>query len=88
MKTLITHHNPHLDDICGMWLLERFDPSFKAAKHFYVAANPDVLHKKIPSDANHVPVGVGRGAFDEHKGDINDSAASLVWKFLKKKGLK
>ena len=71
-----------------MWLLERLDASFKNAKHSYVAANPDVLHKKILSDANHVPVGVGRGAFDEHKGDIGDSAASLVWKFLKKKGLK
>lgn len=32
-------------------------------------------------------VGVGRGKYDEHKGDLRDSATSLIWKDLKRRRL-
>ena len=36
MKILATHHNPHLDDVCGIWLLNRFHPSYKRAKVAFI----------------------------------------------------
>lgn len=48
----------------------RFVSSLTAARH----AGP-----------NTILIGVGRGKFDEHKGDVLESAASLVWKELRRK---
>jgi hypothetical protein len=90
MKTLVTHVKPHLDDICGIWLLRTYLPGFsKAIIRFIpidekggktwdgraVDSNPSVIH-----------VGVARGAFDEHRGVKNASATTLVWNYLKRKG--
>lgn len=80
MKTLVTHVRPHLDDICGAWLFRRFVPAFRGARLKFVSATT-----KDPGDPNRVFVGMGRGRFDEHKGDINEAAASLVWKFVRPK---
>jgi len=82
MKTLVTHVIPHLDDIAALWLLVRFDPSAKRAPLKFVETSPEGV--KLPKGA--VGVGVGRGIYDEHKGDKKDSAVSLVWKDLKRKG--
>lgn len=48
----------------------RFVSSLTAARH----AGP-----------NKILIGVGRGKFDEHKGDVEESAASLVWKEVRRK---
>lgn len=79
---LATHQNPHLDDIAALWLLQRFHPRWKKAAWKFFPANTlrdnDLHDKKITF------VGIGRGQFDEHKGDLADCAASLVFKFLLK----
>lgn len=90
MKTLITHINPHLDDICAIWLYKKFHPDFKDAKlEFLSAAKGGVTFegKEVDLDPDVIHFGIGRGKYDEHKGDILESAASLVWKDLKQSGL-
>ncbi|HTK60525.1 MAG TPA: hypothetical protein VL283_04990 [Candidatus Baltobacteraceae bacterium] len=82
MKTLVTHVIPHLDDIAALWLLVRFDPTAKRAPLKFVETSPEGV--KMPKGA--IGVGVGRGIYDEHKGDKKDSAVSLVWKDLKRRG--
>lgn len=82
-KSLVTHLIPHLDDIAAFWLLVRFDPALKKARLKFVQTSPE----GIKLAAGEIGVGVGRGKYDEHKGDKNDSATSLVWKDLKRRGL-
>src|SRR3989344_1492936 len=81
MKILVTHINPHLDDIAAIWLFKRFNPDFKEAEVQYISA--DHGNKGLEEKEGTVYVGVGRGEFDEHKGDLEDCAASLVWKNIK-----
>lgn len=81
-KTLVTHVIPHLDDIAALWLLVRFEPSAKEARLKFVTTSPEGIRLA----KGELGVGVGRGKYDEHKGDKKDSAASLVWKDLKRKG--
>ncbi len=82
-KTLITHINPHLDDICAIWLFKRFEPSFKGAEVDFISASNE--NKQDSEDL--IYLGVGKGQFDEHKGDTKDCATSLVWKHFKSKNL-
>lgn len=80
MKTLVTHYRPHLDDICAFWILKRYLPEAKDAALAFTATGPGggVMH----DDADTVCVGVGRGMFDEHKGDVGDCATTLVFKHV------
>lgn len=82
-KKLITHINPHLDDIAAIWLLKKYLPDFANAEIDFISA--DNQHQ-IESD-DLLFVGVGRGKYDEHKGDVEDCATSLVWKDLLSKNL-
>ena len=75
-KTLVTHINPHLDDIAAIWLYKKIYPEFKDASLEFVSATND----KLENTEDKVYVGVGRGEFDEHKGDTEDCATSLVYK--------
>lgn len=85
MKTLVTHINPHLDDIAAIWLLQKFYPRFKESQVEFISAGKGNQGLKESEDT--IYIGVGRGRFDEHKGDLADCATSLVWKFLKKENL-
>lgn len=80
MKTLITHIRPHLDDICAMWLLKRYLPEAKDAALDFIATNEK--GGDVVDNPDFVYVGVGRGQFDEHKGDIGDCATTLVFKYV------
>lgn len=84
-KTLITHINPHLDDIAAIWLFKRFHSGFENAKIKFISAEKGAGGLKESKDT--IYFGVGKGKFDEHKGDIGDCATSLVWKEVKKEGL-
>src|SRR3989344_8713188 len=82
-KILITHINPHLDDIAAIWLFKKFHPEFDSATvEFLQATSGNVTWqgKPIDSDPDVVHFGIGKGKFDEHKGDLDDCATSLVWK--------
>lgn len=90
MKILVTHINPHLDDIAAIWLFKKFHPEYNNAEIKFISAsikgstldgnpvdtNPDILH-----------FGVGRGKYDEHKGDIGQCSTTLVWMEIVEQGL-
>lgn len=80
MKTIVTHVRPHIDDLSGMWLIHRYMPGWKGARlAFLPATAPDPMRRDM------IFVGMGRGRFDEHKGDIGESAASLTWRAVRSK---
>ncbi|MBI2011233.1 hypothetical protein HYS91_00545 [Candidatus Daviesbacteria bacterium] len=85
VKTLITHINPHLDDIVGIWLIKKFIPNFANASIEFISA--DKGKSGFEDSENRLYVGVGMGKYDEHKGDKDESAGSLVWKDIKSKNL-
>lgn len=90
MKTLVTHINPHLDDIFAIWIFKKFHPEFAGAQVEFLSAKGEVVTwdgKPVDSDPEVVHFGIGRGKFDEHKGDVMESAGSLVWKDIVESGL-
>ncbi|MBI4133199.1 hypothetical protein HY478_01145 [Candidatus Uhrbacteria bacterium] len=91
MKTFVTHIRPHLDDICGIWLYQKYVPSWKKAVLRFIPTSPTggtpYGGKPVDSDPHIIHVGVCRGKYDEHKGNTHDSAASLVWKDLRRRKL-
>lgn len=83
MKILVTHINPHLDDICAIWLFKKFQPDFKDAKVEFISAS----HTKDNEQADDkVFLGTGGGQFDEHKEGLDTCAGSLVYEYLKEQG--
>lgn len=82
---LVTHINPHLDDISAIWLFKKFHPDFINAAIEFINASRDAAIKDESEEK--VFFGTGGGKYDEHKGDLEDCAASLVWKDLKGQGL-
>ena len=83
MKTLVTHINPHLDDIAAVWLFKKYHPQFKDAKIDFISASKDAASKEENTDK--VFVGTGGGQFDEHKEGLETCSASLVYEYLKEK---
>ncbi|MBI4280721.1 hypothetical protein HY628_00820 [Candidatus Uhrbacteria bacterium] len=89
-KTLVTHVNPHLDDIAGIWLFRKFAPGWQGARLKFIpttAAGAKWGKRKVDADPEIAHIGVGRGKYDEHKGNLNESAATLVFKDLQKRKL-
>lgn len=84
-KTLVTHINPHLDDIAAIWLFKKSHPQFKTAELEFISAHEG--NQGLQDTDDKVHFGVGRGKFDEHKGDLEDCATSLVWKYIKNQNL-
>ncbi len=84
MGTLITHINPHLDDIFAIWLLKKYDPKYQNFEIDFISATHDVVHEET---AERVFVGTGGGKFDEHKEGLKTCAGSLVFEHLKKENL-
>lgn len=80
MPTIITHLKPHIDEICAVWLLKRYLPNWRNAEIKFV--HTDELVPPIIDNDERLHVGVGRGQFDEHKGDLGECAASLVYRHL------
>lgn len=77
----MTHRQPHLDDICGMWMIRRYVSGFGDAEYDFIGANTP--HEQAPDTEDRIHVGVGRGRFDEHKGDTDECATTLVFKWIK-----
>lgn len=71
-KMLATHPNPHLDDICGIWLLLRFHPRYQDSSVQFIPQGVDF-------DGAITGIGIGKGKYDEHKGDVFEAATTLVW---------
>lgn len=81
MKTLVTHINPHLDDIAAIWLFRKYNSEFKDAQIEFVSASRDLASKEESEDK--VFVGTGGGKFDEHKEGLETCAGTLVYQYLK-----
>lgn len=86
MKTLITHINPHLDDIAAIWLFKKFHPEFVSAKIKFISQSDTYKHKGKETE-DRIYLGTGMGKYDEHKGDLGTCAMSLVWDDINKIGL-
>lgn len=84
MKTLVTHINPHLDDIFAIWLLKKYDPKFRDFEIDFISAT----HNKGGEETeDRIFVGTGGGKFDEHKEGLATCAGSLVHDYLNKESL-
>lgn len=84
MKTLVTHINPHLDDIFAIWFLKKFDLKYQEAALEFISAAHNLENQETE---DRVFVGTGGGKFDEHKEGLNTCAGSLVFDYLKKENL-
>jgi len=84
MKILVTHINPHLDDIFAIWLLKKYDPKYAEYEVDFISATHD---KGGEETEDKVFVGTGGGKFDEHKEGLKTCAGSLVFDYLKKENL-
>lgn len=84
MKVLVTHINPHLDDIAAIWLFKKYHPDFAAAKIEFISASRDQALKEETKDK--IFLGTGGGKFDEHKEGLKTCAGSLVFDYLVKQG--
>ncbi|MDP3974000.1 MAG: hypothetical protein Q8P92_04160 [Candidatus Daviesbacteria bacterium] len=84
MKILVTHINPHLDDIFAIWLLKKYDPKYSDFEIDFISASHD---KASEETEDKVFVGTGGGKFDEHKEGLKTCAGSLVFDHLKQAGL-
>lgn len=84
MKTLVTHINPHLDDIAAIWLMRKFHSQFKDAHLKFISASRDAA--KDESD-DRIYIGTGGGKFDEHKEGLDTCAGTLVYENLKENNL-
>lgn len=84
MKTLVTHINPHLDDIAAIWFFKKFHPNFKDAKVEFISASRNQAAGEESEDK--IFVGTGGGRFDEHKEGLDTCAGSLVYEHLNEKG--
>lgn len=84
MATLITHINPHLDDIFAIWLLKKYDPRYKKYEVDFISAAHNLADQETEEK---VFVGTGGGKFDEHKEGLKTCAGSLVFEYLKSEGL-
>lgn len=83
MKTLITHINPHLDDILAIWLFRKYNPEFNGANLEFISASKDAAKDE---SIDKIYVGTGGGQFDEHKEGLDTCSGSLVFDFLSQKG--
>lgn len=83
VKTLVTHINPHLDDIFGIWLFRKYNSDFKDASLEFISASRDAA--KDESEEK-IYIGTGGGKFDEHKEGLNTCAGSLVYENLNENG--
>ena len=81
-KILVTHINPHLDDIAGIWLFKKYSPEFSDAQVEFISAS-----RNAGGDSDEkVFIGTGGGKFDEHKEGLSTCAGSLVYESLKEEG--
>lgn len=84
VKVLVTHINPHLDDVFAIWLLKKYDPKYADFEVDFISATHD---KGGEETSERVFVGTGGGKFDEHKEGLNTCAGSLVFDYLKENNL-
>lgn len=87
MKTIVTHHNPDLDGIPGIWLLKKFHPDFADAKLAFTPAGTTLDGMAPDEDPNFLHVDTGMGKFDHHQTNDYTCGVKLVLDWLKEEKL-
>ncbi len=83
MSIIVTHCNPHLDEVVCIWMIRRFLSDWSQCTIRYIPTNPKGGAVLSPDQSPEIMyIGVGRGKFDEHKGNLDESATTLVHAFL------
>ena len=74
INTIVTHHQPHLDEISAIWLILRFGteifPGVESAEIISTKSGGEELNgtpEKLEEDG-FLLIGIGGGRFDEHPG--------------------
>ncbi|MGB9911014.1 MAG: hypothetical protein ACPLKP_00165 [Microgenomates group bacterium] len=86
MKKIITHINPDLDAVTGVWLIKKFLPEWEDAGIDFISATP--TGEKMPDvdkDPQVLYIDVGRGKLDHHQTKKYLSATKLCWQYILKK---
>lgn len=85
MKKIITHINPDLDAVCGVWLIKKFLPGWEEAEVDFVQATASGEKiAGIDENSDILYVDVGRGKLDHHQTGEYLSAAQLCWQYIQK----
>lgn len=84
-KIFVTHRKPHLDEVVAAWLMRTFDPDMQDCAFEFITNTP--TGGEVPAGDQYVPVGVGRGKYDEHGRHVGHSASQLVFQDLLHRGL-
>lgn len=84
MKIIVTHMNPDLDAMTGIWLLKRFaGDEWSEAEIKFVPAGATYKNIRVDSDPDILHVDVGMGILDHHQfSDKKKCGAVLVLKYL------
>lgn len=90
-KIIVTHVNPHTDEVYAIWLVKKFYPGLKKSKVKFISFDQNggktLDGEPVDSNPNIIYVGICRGRFDEHKEGVKSNcSATLVWQFLDEKG--
>ena len=78
-KTLVTHINPHLDDIFAIWLYKKYMSDFSDAPVEFISASKEAAAQS----QDKIFIGTGGGDFDEHKEGLDTCAGTLVFEKVK-----
>lgn len=84
-KIIVTHINPDLDAIAGIWLIKRFFPTWEKADLQFVPAGKTFRGAPPDDDTAIIHVDTGFGKFDHHQTAKFTCAAELVYKEVKKR---
>jgi len=81
IERIVTHKNPHLDEIVALWLLRRFGERVFLGASRAPLWTIEITHN-LPEKENELLIGVGGGRFDDHykngKRKKGECAATLV----------
>lgn len=83
MKKIVTHTNPDLDAVTGVWLIKRFLPGWEKAEIDFCKYQSTYEGEPVDSDPNVLHVDISEGKLDHHQLEEITSAAKLCFNYLK-----
>lgn len=83
-KILVTHIDPDIDAIAGIWLIKRFFPGWQETDYYFVPRGKTFRNAPPDDDPQIIHVDTGLGNFDHHQTKKHISSAELVFKHLLK----
>mgnify|MGYP001568899541 CR=1 FL=1 len=84
-KIIVTHINPDLDALAGIWLIKRFFPTWEKADLVFVPAGKTFRGAPPDDDPEIIHIDTGFGKYDHHQTFKSTCAALLVFMEVKKR---